>query len=461
MNDFTFAEIAEVSLDDFYAYMPQHSYIYIHTREMWPAVSVNARLPPVKVGEGKSIKASTWPDQNRPVEQMTWAPGKPMVIRDRLIDDGGWLDHPGATVFNLYRPPTIVPGDRTQVGRWLDHIKFINPDDWERIVQYCAHLRQRPDDKINHALVLGGKQGIGKDTILAPVKIALGEWNCHAISPQELLGRFNPFVKSVMTIITEARDLGELNRFAFYEHSKAYTASPPNFLLCDEKHLRQHYVVNVMGFIVTSNNTNALYLPPDDRRHDVAWSKITKENEKFKDDYWIEFYAWYEREGYANVAAYLQQYDLSKFDPKAPPVKTQAFWTMVDANRAPEDSELADVIDRLKKPPALTIAMLVEESKNDMSDLYEWLTNKKNRRNIPYRLESVGYVPVRNDSANDGLWVIDGRRMAVYAKFDLSLREQIEAAQALLVKEEPKPQEPAKVARFLSPRAEEEWEETK
>jgi hypothetical protein len=36
-----------VTLDDFYAYMPQHSYIYTPSREPWPGTSVNARIPPV------------------------------------------------------------------------------------------------------------------------------------------------------------------------------------------------------------------------------------------------------------------------------------------------------------------------------------------------------------------------------------------------------------------------------
>ena len=34
-----------VNLDDFHAVMPLHSYIYAPTREMWPAASVNARIP--------------------------------------------------------------------------------------------------------------------------------------------------------------------------------------------------------------------------------------------------------------------------------------------------------------------------------------------------------------------------------------------------------------------------------
>src|SRR5262245_45757202 len=87
-----------VELDDFFAYMPMHNYIHRPSRMTWPAGSVNARLPPVdtvdKDGNPINIRASQWLDQNRPVEQMTWAPGQPTVIHDRLILEGGWIDHP-------------------------------------------------------------------------------------------------------------------------------------------------------------------------------------------------------------------------------------------------------------------------------------------------------------------------------------------------------------------------------
>jgi hypothetical protein len=46
-------------------------------------------------------------------------------------------------------------------------------------------------------------------------------------------------------------------------------------------------------------------------------------------------------------------------------------------------------------------------------------------------LEKCGYVPVRNDLADDGLWKVHGKRQAVYAKASLSLRDQLAAAQKL------------------------------
>jgi hypothetical protein len=56
---------------------------------------------------------------------------------------------------------------------------------------WLAHRVQQPQEKINHALVLGGPQGIGKDSLLEPVKRAVGPWNVAEVSPQHVLGRFN------------------------------------------------------------------------------------------------------------------------------------------------------------------------------------------------------------------------------------------------------------------------------
>ena len=202
--------------------------------------------------------------------------------------------------------------------------------------------------------MLGGNQGIGKDTALEPVKHAVGPWNFSEVSPQHLLGRFNGFLKSVILRVNEARDLGDINRFQFYDHMKAYTAAPPDVLRVDEKNLREHSVFNCVGVIITTNHkADGIYLPADDRRHFVAWSALTKDS--FDETYWIKLWRWYCEGGTRHVAAYLAELDISAFDPKAPPPKTPAFWDIVDANRAPEDAELADILDKLGKPDATTL----------------------------------------------------------------------------------------------------------
>jgi hypothetical protein len=423
---------AEVTVADFVAYLPAHNYIFTPTREPWPASSVDSRLPWLKDDGGKNVKPSTWLDQNRPVEQMAWVPGRPMLIKDNLISAGGWIHRPGCTTFNLYRPPTIAAGDRNDVAPWVNHIDMIYGDSAEHIITWLAHRVQKPAEKINHALVLGGAQGIGKDTILEPIKYAVGPWNFTEVSPMQVLGRFNGFVKSVILRVSEARDLGDVDRFAFYDHMKVYTAAPPDVLRCDEKNLREHDVLNVCGVVITSNHkSDGIYLPPDDRRHYVAWSSLTKDD--FAPDYWRTLYGWYANGGTANVAAYLMALDISRFDPKAPPPKTDAFYEIVNANRSPEAAELADVIDACGWPPAVTLDTIIGIAATvQRHDLADFLKDRKNRRAIPHRLEDAGYVPVRNpDDKRDGQWRIDGKRQTAYARQNLLTRDRIAAVQAL------------------------------
>jgi hypothetical protein len=427
-------EVAEqpVTLADFYALMPNHRYIFVPTRDLWPASSVNARIVdwPIDPNDNE-MTPSRWLDQYAPVEQMTWAPGLPMLIENRLIDTGGWIDRSGCNCFNLYRPPTLRHGDPDQTGPWLEHVHCVYPADADHIVTWLAHRVQRPHEKINHALVLGGKHGIGKDTLLEPVKQAVGPWNWHEVNPTAMLGRFTGFYKSVILRVSEARDLGDLDRFKFYDHTKTVIAAPPDVLRVDEKNVREYPVPNVCGVIITTNHkSDGLYLPADDRRHFVAWSDCDKDD--FEPDYWNELWRWYYAGGFQHVAAYLASLDLTGFDAKAPPPKTEAFWHIVNAARAPEESELADILDGLSWPDALTLEDIVSQARTiSYHDFADWLKDRRYRRQIPHRLEAVGYEPVRNQGPNDGLWKISGKRQVVYAKASLSLSNRLAAASKL------------------------------
>jgi hypothetical protein len=144
--------------------------------------------------------------------------------------------------------------------------------------------------------VLGGVSGIGKDTILEPVKRAIGPWNFSEVAPGDLFQTYNGYLKSVILRISEARDLGDVNRYSFYEHTKTLMAAPPDVRRCNEKYLREHSVFNVTGVIITTNHkTDGIYLPEDDRRHYVAWSPVTKES--FPNDFWQNHWRWYENGG--------------------------------------------------------------------------------------------------------------------------------------------------------------------
>ena len=124
-----------IKLEDFYAYMPKHTYIFAPTNDHWPAESVNAQLgrvpqfhnngTPMMETKGKKTKQVTLPahmvlDERRAVQSIMWAPGEPQHVNHRVFTKGGWLERPGLATYNEYRPPNIAKGNEAGAQRWKD-----------------------------------------------------------------------------------------------------------------------------------------------------------------------------------------------------------------------------------------------------------------------------------------------------------------------------------------------------
>jgi hypothetical protein len=441
-------QIKNLEPNDFYAYLPTHQYIFIATGKLWVMTAINSILPRVIVGYEPSkkkikddevpemipitISPSLWLDRNRPVAEMAWAPGYPQLIQNTLLVEGGWVWKDGSHTFNLYRPPVRVQGNPEKAKRWLDLVTLVYPNHVEHIVHYLAHRIQKPHEKINHALVLTGSPGIGKDTILAVLRHGVGAWNFREVSPQDVTGKYNEFVQSVVMRVSEARDLGEINRYAFYESTKTMIAEPPTTVRVHAKYVPHHYVLNVVSVIFTTNYpADGLYLPADDRRHYVCGTEIT--STAFAPAFFVEMWDWYANGGLDDVVTYLATYELKNFDAKAPPEKTAAFWRMVDAGMPAETSEFRDALDKAKWPPALTVASLGPHMD---SELWKWVAERKNAKNVSRRLDDCGYVSFRNIDAGDGRWAIGKRKFIVYVSKNLDLNARRDAVTTFKEKEE-------------------------
>ena len=108
----------ELRLEDFYAYMPQHRYIFAATRELWPAASVNARLP--LIGDIKPARMAGSEPAGRADDLVSWrADADP-----RQADRRGRLDR--AAGFDRLQPlpaATLPARDPGKANPWLDHVR--------------------------------------------------------------------------------------------------------------------------------------------------------------------------------------------------------------------------------------------------------------------------------------------------------------------------------------------------
>ena len=224
--------------------------------------------------------------------------------------------------------------------------------------------------KINHALLLGGSQGIGKDTLIEPVRHAVGPWNFFDISPQELLGRFNGFCRSVIVRLNEARDLGDYDRYALYEHLKPLTAAPPDTLRVDEKNLREYSIVNCVGVVITTNNrTDGIHLPADDRAIRVG-GHLGKR--RLPPDQW-EAFGMVRYGGFAHVTAYLGEFDLSTSIRRRCRQRRphSGRLSMPTGHRKRRNLHL---LDDLENPPAKTLGRMQDRANGHVGD---WIKDRK------------------------------------------------------------------------------------
>jgi TusA-related sulfurtransferase len=112
-------------------------------------------------------------------------------------------------------------------------------------------------------------------------------------------------------------------------------------------------------------------------------------------------------------------------------LKTEAFLAIVAAGRASEDDDLADVLEIMGKPAALTLEQIAMKAANSNAQLETWLNDPRSRKAIPHRMETAGYERVRNPDDAEGRWRIRGPKRTIYARADLLPVDRLAAARRL------------------------------
>lgn len=344
------------------------------------------------------------------VENSTWFPGEPQIIRDVLINEEGTRVAPGRRAYNQYSPPPPPVGNPEGAGPWIEHVKKLWPaaEEHEFFFDYCAHMVQKPGEKCNVAIVLSGAQGIGKDAALGPVREAVGKWNCKAISPDDVFSAFSPWKQTLMLIVNEVRpSKDEFHASSFYNIMKDIIASTAGGTIpMNDKHVKLRYVINVMRVFMTTNDHMALFIEDDDRRLMVMHSRAeARWNLKEGDEgYFDRLFGWMETGGgYEDIGAWLAARDVSRFNPKAPAPRTAGKDAIASSWSQPDDG-VAFALEQLGQPDVL----FGSELANPQFDNYEEvMAMLKSPRKIAYRMTKAGYAEVKHPYGNQR-WEFEG-----------------------------------------------------
>jgi len=291
-------------------------------------------------GTRRRIEASICYDENRQANgahsltAITYAAGSSVLVtREGLVYGNRWLDH----------RPTPILGNPAP---WLRHVEHMIPNADERahFLSALAHKVQYPGIKINHAILLGGNHGSGKDTLMAPFFWSIGgdtKSNCSMVKNEELTSQWGYALECEVMEIAELRQADAKDRRAIENTLKPIIAAPPELLPVNRKGLHPYMALNRIFVVAFTNERGAISLPSEDRRWFVLWCEADRLPVADADALWN----WYKNQnGFGAVAHYLSTYDVSAWNPSAPPPMTEAKRILIDAAMSPAEAALVSAI---------------------------------------------------------------------------------------------------------------------
>ena len=381
-------------------------------REFWPTRpdGRNGRLRPFAPAE-----AINDVDTGLTVEGSTWWPGEPAFIHDAIVTDRGVIKTKGAASYNTYVPPDRenLRNDRNP-DKWLDHVRFLFPDpvEHEHFFNFAAHMVQKPEEKVNHGIVIAGAQGIGKDTAMLPLRRAVGEWNTAEIAPDDITSAYNPYIKSVMLVINEVRPHDEDHKASnFYNQLKPLLAAPPEMLGMNVKYQNTIYVRNLCHVILTTNDPLTMYVPAEDRRLFVMWSPLPdpKSVPIFGNQYFEEMYDWLEDGGSDSVVRWLANRDITQFNSGSPPAMTAGKLAIIgsthEVRRSAVDDAFEFYVEQLfnsKAPDVVFARDLIDfVTHEQFFDDKERIIKSLTAKSFHFKMDERGYAMVKNPYASE------------------------------------------------------------
>lgn len=230
----------------------------------------------------------------------------------------------------------IKSKEDADIGRILYHFEVVanfNPEVYEYLLNYFAWLFQNPSRKTNVCLLIQGKQGTGKTTLVENLlrKMMGRRYIYDTPDIDSVVGRFNSAIAGkFMVVLNEATGKDTYGVIDKIKDSITRTEVGIEY-----KGVDKIMVQDYCNYCYTTNNVKPIAITEDDRRFQVieCSDKHKKDVEYFNklydaiddDDVIRTFYK------------YLLKRDIKKFNPERDRVKTEATEDLHTLNKDPVD----------------------------------------------------------------------------------------------------------------------------
>lgn len=166
--------------------------------------------------------------------------------------------------FGLGAKPS--PYEFSDIGAYLLHLDLIicsgDKACYEYLLNWLAHLVQKPMEKPEVAIVLKAGQGTGKGTFVDPIGKIIGAHFVHLTEQSQVVGRFNSLLENKVLIFADE----------FFAGSKKHTDQLKGMITektakIERKGIDSIMVPSFSRLIMASNHENIVSIEKDERRY--------------------------------------------------------------------------------------------------------------------------------------------------------------------------------------------------
>jgi hypothetical protein len=327
-------------------------------------------------------------------ERLEFLPGQPEITHDA----------DGCRVLNLWRalPWRQCPEDTSVPTMFLEHVEYLfdgNHEEIEHILNYIAHLVQRPAERVSHALLITSEaKGIGKSTFGAIVRRLVGEQNSRVVQTKDLKAQFDGWL--VGKLVIQVDEVYEAGNWDLANKLKPLITE--RTVSVNVKYGPQMEIENYARFIMFSNHTAPLDLEAGDRRYFVFDSKARPKD----DAYYDRLHDFLENpKGIEAIYSFLMKRDLSTFNPHRRPPMTEAKRAVIELSKHPLEVYIREAVESGHLLEVLGREFSLDALQRQLSkDGYS--AHAKNTKQLGEALEAAGIVKVRS--------TINGRKRRMF-----------------------------------------------
>lgn len=364
-----------------------HAYSNVH---FWESRATKNGETMVKMPAAKAWLE--WPHRGE-CRGLLYSPGQPRLTEDGLLNT--WVG---------WGPSEPEPGN---VEPWHDLMRHLFDTDAGALkwfTQWCAYPLQNPGVKLATAAALwGSTHGSGK-TLVGHTLMRIYGKNSVELKDADLEStRFEWAENKQFALADDISSRGDRKMMR-----RLMVMITQKYLHLDPKYIPSYFIVDLINYLFTSNEPDALFMDDQDRRffvHEVRAGKFLpfREYVKWRDS----------EEGICALWDYLLNIDLSDFEPQAPAPDTIGKSSMIEVGKSDLGAFVYEL--RANSEQLLSRANLKGDlfTSQELHLLYDPAGTKRASANALAReLKRAGINPPANGSK---IRLADGSMRMVYA----------------------------------------------